>query len=124
MESKLIMKSIKEVNESDLSENSTPVNSPAPQLMAVPCSSAMMMIPSPLATPNVTELTEVSEVTTSRSKSRPMLVKQKQSFHFPDPADEDEPVTVAAASCPVSQEETQGRLEGSGTLFSAVASFI
>ena len=36
VESKL-MKSIKEVNESDLSENSTPVNSPAPQLMAVPC---------------------------------------------------------------------------------------
>ena len=35
VESKL-MKSIKEVNESDLSENSTPVNSPAPQLMAVP----------------------------------------------------------------------------------------
>ena len=31
-----LMKSIKEVNESDLSENSTPVNSPAPQLMAVP----------------------------------------------------------------------------------------
>ena len=35
VESKL-MKSIKEFNESDLSENSTPVNSPAPQLMAVP----------------------------------------------------------------------------------------
>ena len=35
VESKL-MKSIKEVNESDLSENSTPVNSPTPQLIQVP----------------------------------------------------------------------------------------
>ena len=113
VESKL-MKSIKEVNESDLSENSTPVNSPAPQLMAVPCTS-VMMTPSPLATPNVTE---TPPPTTTRS--RPMLVKQKQSFHFPDPVEADDgetvhPVSVADDSFPVSQEETQGGLEGSAS---------
>ena len=115
VESKL-MKSIKEVNESDLSENSTPVNSPAPQLMAVPCTS-VMMTPSPLATPNITE---TQPTTTTTTRSRPMLVKQKQSFHFPDPVEADDgetvdPVAVADDSFPVSQEETQVRLEGSGS---------
>ena len=71
-------------------------------------SSSVMMIPSPLATPNVTEM---PATTTTTSKSRPMLVKQKQSFQFPDPADADveaddndnvDPVTAGDGSCPVS----------------------
>ena len=69
-----------------------------------------MMIPSPLATPNVTE----TSTSTSTTRSRPMLVKQKQSFQFPDPADADDH-DESTDPVPVPQEETQSRDEGSGS---------
>jgi hypothetical protein len=91
VESKL-MKSIKEVNESDLSENSTPINSPGP-LLIVATASPLSMTPSPLATPRVqgcssTETETVSK-TGARQQTRPSLVKQRQSFQFPDCTDQE-----------------------------------
>ncbi|XP_040567318.1 uncharacterized protein fid [Lepeophtheirus salmonis] len=63
VESGKLMKAIKEVNESDLSENTTPVNSPGPlQILA--------------------HQAAVTSMKTSGKKH--VLVKQKPSFYFPD----------------------------------------
>jgi hypothetical protein len=82
VESKL-MKAIKEVNESDLSENSTPLNSPAPPSLIL---SSLVHEGSPSQTPKAVATPEAARIpASSLSQSpRPQLVKQKQSFQFPD----------------------------------------
>ena len=81
-----------------------------------------MLTPSPLATPNVTTETPQTTASSTTARSRPMLVKQKQSFQFPDPADVDpddlkaDPVTAAAAAEESSKEEIviRGSVEPEG----------
>ena len=81
-----------------------------------------MLTPSPLATPNVSMETPPTTTSATASRSRPMLVKQKQSFQFPDPADVDPddlkagPVTAATAVEESSKEEIviRGSVEPEG----------
>lgn len=78
VESKL-MKAIKEVNESDISETSTPLSSPLPQ--------SLEKAPSPKDTNTASPrgIDKPKDPSNLETKpSRPQLVKQKQSFQFPD----------------------------------------
>ncbi|TRY73081.1 hypothetical protein TCAL_12909 [Tigriopus californicus] len=77
VESKL-MKAIKEVNESDISETSTPLSSPLPQSLE----KASSPKDSNASMKDVDKPKDFLHL--EKRPSRPQLVKQKQSFHFPD----------------------------------------
>ncbi len=73
------------MNESDLSETNTPINSPGPQQQQI--SSASALPPSPLVTAaksSSSPCPSPSPGSSTATPRRPQLVKQKHSFQFPD----------------------------------------